>query len=226
MEKNVDHDYRFDGILGPDGKLDRSVYRDRNQEILIQNYAGSFIRLGRYAEEQAAAAADDSARRSWLGVARRRYETAYEIAPQHEAAVLLLAGLAMRSGDSSRAVSLLESLVAKDPTNDNALFELARLHLLEGRFTAALPALRRLDQRNPNDEFLQQMLLEAYWGAGQQGESERLVADWEARHPGEPGRRLRQYFERMQRDTLPGAGRGAPSGRAESLLAPEPEPRR
>ncbi len=226
MEKNVDHDYRFDGILGPDGKLDRSVYRDRNQEILIQNYAGSFIRLGRYAEEEAAAAADDSARRSWLGVARRRYETAYEIAPQHEAAVLLLAGLAMRSGDSSRAVSLLESLVAKDPTNDNALFELARLHLLEGRFTAALPALRRLDQRNPDDEFLQQMLLEAYWGAGQQGESERLVADWEARHPGEPGRRLRQYFERMQRDTLPGAGRGAPSGRAESLLAPEPEPRR
>jgi len=219
LAENVDTKYRFDGILDAAGKRDNGVYRDSNQEILIQNYANAFIRLGRQAEEQASQAADDSTRDAWLSQARRRYETAYEISPRHEAVVLLLASLHVRMGESSRAVSLLESLLARDPLNDNALFELARLHLLESHFELALEALRQLDARNPNDEFLQQMLLEAMWGAGQRAEAERLVAGWEARHPGEPGRRLRQYLERLQTEAPgeslnPPAPKAAPAGGA------------
>ncbi len=220
LAENVDTKYRFDGILDAAGKRDTGIYRDSNQEILIQNYSNAFIRLGRQAEEQATQAADDSTRRAWLAQARRRYETAYEISPQHEAVVLLLASLHVRAGESSRAVTLLESLLARDPQNDNALFELARLHLLESRFEPALAALRRLDARNPNDEFLHQMLLEALWGAGQRAEAERVVAGWEARHPGEPGRRLRQYLERLQTEApagswIPPAPEAAPAGNAD-----------
>ncbi len=204
MQKNVDELYRFDGILTADGKRDDSVYRDPNQELLVQNYANSFLRLGRRAEDLAARAADDSTRLAYLTQARRRYETAYEISPQHEMVTLFLAGVYARTGESTRAVQILEEHRLHNPDSDQALFQLAEMYLLAGRFDDALDALLHLNARNPGDLLLQQMLLEAYWGSGQVAAAEQLVRDWEGRHPGEPGRRLRQYLESLRTGMVPG----------------------
>jgi len=119
----------------------------------------------------------------------------------------------MRTGASPRAEALFLDLLERDPENDQVLFELARLYLIEAHYAEAAEVLQRLDQRNPGDMFLQQMLLEAYWGAGQAGMAEELVAGWEKRAPGDAATRLRDYFERIKAESLPG-----------SLLVPEAAP--
>jgi tetratricopeptide (TPR) repeat protein len=189
---NVDRVYRFDGILTADGKHDASVYRDHNQEVLVQNYAGAFIRLGAHAEQLAERAPDDSTRQVYYREAERRYKQALEISPGFEALQVLLGNLYIRMGARDEAEQMFRNLIT-ETGDDRARFELARLQLLEERYDEAIATLAELVRRNPDDVGLHQLLLETLVEAGRIEQAEALIANWEARRRGEPA--LRDYYQ-------------------------------
>jgi tetratricopeptide (TPR) repeat protein len=189
---NVDNVYRFDGILTADGKHDDSIYRDNNQQILVQNYAGAFIRIGANQERLAEQAPDDSTRQAHYREAQRRYQQALEISPDFEALQVLLGNLYVRMGNSEAAEALFQKLVEQGG-HDRARFELARLQLIDQRYDEAIATLGELVRSNPDDVGLHQLLLETLVEAGRSEDAEALIASWEARHGREPT--LRDYYQ-------------------------------
>ena len=61
--------------------------------------------------------------------------------------------------------------------------------------------LETLARRNPDDEFLHQLLLEAYWSDQRQGDAERLVSEWTARFPSST--RLSDHLEQLKQGLVP-----------------------
>ncbi|MFQ5600400.1 MAG: protein O-mannosyl-transferase family [Candidatus Krumholzibacteriia bacterium] len=195
---NVDNVYRFDGILTADGKHDDGIYRDRNQVTLVQNYASAFIRLGQHHMDQAERATDPAVREVEYVEAVRRYRQALEISPDFQELQVLLGNLYQRMGRLEDSLELYEQLQERDPGNERVRFELARVNLMLERYDEALRGFRSMARRNPADEFPHQALIQVLWQLGRTQEAEQVVAEWEARWPGDT--RMREFY----RDVLEG----------------------
>jgi tetratricopeptide (TPR) repeat protein len=193
MADNVDNKYDFRGILNPDGTHDDSVYRDFNQQTLVQNYSGSFIRLGQHDEELAAAAATPEERQRLVERAIERYRTALEISPHFETLSLLLGTVYQENGRLDEARAHFEAEIAADPGNDRFRFELARTYLMMERNNEAVELLRQVARGTPDDEFLWQYLVYTLWELGRPQEAEQVIREWESTHVG--SRRLRDFYD-------------------------------
>jgi len=196
LAQNVDHVYRFDGILTPDGKRDTRVYRDSNQELLVQNYANAFLRLALQAEREAERATDPAARRAAEEEAKRRYQQGLEISPDYVPLLVGLGSFYVRMGEPERARELYVQALAQSPDDDRVRFELASLDILEGNFDKGIAGLRHVVQRRPDDVFLRTFLVDALWRAGQEAAAEAEIAAWESEHPGDT--ELRAAFQQLQ----------------------------
>ncbi len=80
---------------------------------------------------------------------------------------------AMRSGDTGRAVTILESLVARNPGNVPFRSRLAAAQLEAGRKDAALATYRAAVELNPRLDFLHRNLADAYFRLGRLEEARR-----------------------------------------------------
>jgi tetratricopeptide (TPR) repeat protein len=196
IEHNVTQVYRYDGILTPDGKHDESVYRDENQRTLVQNYSGAFVRLGRRAEELAAAASDEATRRVNLESALDWYNRALAISPDSDAVLAQLGSLYIDLGRAGDAVSLFEGMLRQQPEDDRWLFKLSESLLEAGRYDEGLARLNELVKRNPEDEFVNQYLVQVLHELGKSAEAEAAVAGWDAKHPG--GSSMREFYDAVR----------------------------
>ena len=215
MARNIDTVYRLDGILTADGKHDDSIYRDMNQKTLIQNYAGTHIRLAQHHEDLARAATDPAERQKQVEASMMRFERAREIAPDLENLTLLLATVYQENGRFDTAVEMLQTDLEARPDRDRVRSELARAFLRSGRHDAGFQILRDMTRRSPDDEFLHQYLVYTQWELGRREDAEASVREWEATHPGD--RRMREFFDAAQRGLLdfPSDIRGWGSGRSD-----------
>jgi tetratricopeptide (TPR) repeat protein len=229
MAENVDDVYDFRGILTADGTHDTSVYRDANQATLVQNYSGSFIRLGQHSEDLAAQAATGAEREAHVETAIQRYRTALEISPKFETLSLLLGAVFQENGRLEEARAHFESEIARELDNDRFKFELARTFLMLQRNDEALLLLTEVTQNTPEDEFLWQYLLYTLWELDRPQEADGVIRRWERDHVGNT--RLRDFYEAARQglvnfpsDVPGGAGARAPHDGAVapgSLAVPE-----
>ena len=215
MAENVDKVYDFRGILTADGTHDTSVYRDANQKTLVQNYSGSFIRLGQHSEDLAAAATTDAERQAHIEAAIGRYRTALAISPQFETLSLLLGSVLQENGRLEEARTHFESELAMEPKNDRFRFELARTNLMLGHNDKALALLHEVVQNAREDEFLWQYLVYTLWELERPQEVDAVIRNWEAAHVGNS--RLREFYDAARQgvvnfpsDVVGGIGSGAP----------------
>ncbi|MEN9251083.1 MAG: tetratricopeptide repeat protein [Thermostichales cyanobacterium BF3_bins_165] len=115
---------------------------------------------------------------------RLRLAEAYLLAQQPQAAKTILnalqlpttaapelllyqADLERRSGNLTRAATLLQTLTRRDPQNQAALQALAAIQQEQQQFNLAVTTLEQLQRLNSNDPKIQRQLGEAYLGARQ-----------------------------------------------------------
>ena len=197
LEENVTKVYRFDGILRPDGKRDYSVYRDSNQQSLIQNYAGAFVRLGQHTEEQAEATKDPATRKQQSDRAVHYYKQALEISPDFDALIVQLGNLYLKLAQTDSAVQMYEDLLRRNPGDERWRYKLAEADLEAGRRDEGLHLLQSLAQDDPDNDYVRQYLIQAYHELGLEAEAEKVLGEWEARHPGD--QKLREFYGYVRR---------------------------
>lgn len=200
MAKNIDEVYRFDGILTPDGKHDGTIYRDPNQQTLIQNYAGTHIRLAQWQEELAEAAKSPAERRQHLDAALSRFEKARAIAPDLENLTLLVATVYQENGRFEDAIRMLQEELERHPKRERLRTELARAYLRGGQYDAGFRLLADQARRAPDDEFLHQYRIYTLWELGRQDEALAAVHEWEQVHPGD--NRMREFLSAAESGLL------------------------
>jgi hypothetical protein len=202
MADNVDNVYSFRGILTEDGQHDYSVYRDVNQKTLIQNYSGSFIRLGQHEEELAVVASSAEVRQRHVEQAIGRYKTAHQISPQFETLSLLLGTVYQENERFAEARAHFESELREQPDNDRFRFELGRTLLMMQENDPAIEALRAVARNTPEDEFLWQYLVYTLWEIGRPQEADRMIREWEAHKDHIGNTRLREFYNAAQQGVI------------------------
>jgi tetratricopeptide (TPR) repeat protein len=147
MEKtreNTWENYRYRGLLTPDGRRDMSVYRDPNTNSLVTNYAAAHIRL-----------AMNYNRMGQYDEAVKNCERAGEIAPVYPPYLSLMGPFYAEAGEYLKAETFLKGLIEREPHVGEHHLHLAYTYEMEGRIEDALAAYRRAAELGPN-------LLEAY----------------------------------------------------------------
>jgi tetratricopeptide (TPR) repeat protein len=123
LVRNLNEVFRWGGVLTPDGKLDRSVYRDDNASRLCQNYAAAFIRLGQVYDRRAReyfAAGRESEGRAEIQRAIDILQRAEQFHEGFSSVSISTATLYAQLGDVAKADSVFSDLIAKvlaDPYN-------------------------------------------------------------------------------------------------------------
>lgn len=172
LEENLLHKFRFRGILTPDGRLDRDVYRDENTTNLITNYSAALIRMAMaYAAQER------------FPEAVRVAEMCGTISPEYPPYLNIMGPLYAQAGDYLKAEEFLKTVAARSPNSAEVYLHLGYTYEGEGREEDALAAYRKAIEIDPNQA-------EAYRRAAQQlyrlrrtGEAIDLLERWISLHP-------------------------------------------
>jgi tetratricopeptide (TPR) repeat protein len=192
LEENVSKVYRFDGILRPDGKRDDSVYRDSNQQSLIQNYAGAFVRLGQHTEELAEATKDPATRKQQSDRAVHYYKQALEISPDFDALIVQLGNLYLKLAQTDSALKMYEDLLRRYPGDERWRYKLAEAYLEGGRREEGMRLLGGLAHDDPDNDYVRQYMIQAYHELGRDAEAEKVLGEWESGHPTD--KKMREFY--------------------------------
>jgi len=181
----------------------------------VQNYSGTFIRLGQHQEDLAASASTEAEKQAHIDKAIERYRTALAISPQFETLSLLLGTVLQENGRLEAARQHFESELQLAPDNDRFKFELARTCLMLHDNERALALLSEVVDSAPEDEFLWQYLVYTLWDLNRPQEADQVIRRWEQAHVGNT--RLREFYEAARQgmvnfpsDVPGGAGAQAP----------------
>lgn len=196
IERNANEVYVYDGILTPDYKRDNSVYRDDNQNNLVQNYAGAFIRVAQYVESQGDSLPDGTARDAAYAKAETNYLRGAEISPDFDILWAQLGTLYIKMGRSQDALDMYDRLAREHPNDDRWQFSLVQGLFAAGKREEGLARLRGLVDRNPDQEYVHQYFVQILYELGMAPQAEQVVKEWESRHPGQGG--LRDYYNAVR----------------------------
>jgi tetratricopeptide (TPR) repeat protein len=213
MKRNAEQVYRYDGILTADGKHDSSVYLSQNERNLIMNYANPFMRLAQHSEQEGDRAlgqvdpkllqtsGDLEARGN--PVAMRHYEDAeryirkaIEIAPEFDLLYAQMGSLLIKMGRSAEALELYRRLYAQHPNDERWLFQIVQGLFAIGADEEGLAKLQELVQRMPDEEYVYQYYVQILEEMGRPADANRVVAEWESRHPAK--RSVREYLNAVR----------------------------
>jgi tetratricopeptide (TPR) repeat protein len=196
IEHNANDVYVYDGILTAGFKRDNSVYRDENQNNLVQNYAGAFIRVAQYSEANGDSLPDGTARDALYAKAETNYLRAAEISPDFDVLWAQMGTLYIKMGRSQDAFEMYERLAREHPNDDRWQFQMVQGLFAAGKNEEALTRLRTLVGRNPNEEYVHQYFVQILYEMGMAPGAEQVVKEWEARRPGQGG--LRDYYNAVR----------------------------
>lgn len=170
--RNLEEVYRFRGILGPDGKLDPTVYRDSNEQKLITNYAAAWARMSLAYRD-----------RNQMEEAIAAMKKAIDIAPEYDPIVGSLGGLLVegKAYDEARAFYLERH--KKRPDDIRVYIGLAYLANLDEKDEEALDWYLKGLRVDPNSVEIMAGLYQSYVRLGRYGEAENVLRQWVALHP-------------------------------------------
>jgi tetratricopeptide (TPR) repeat protein len=201
IEQNATAVYRYDGILKPDGTRDETVYRDLNQRNLVQNYAGAFIRLAQHDEEQGDAAPAVTDRQAFYQRAVDHYLKALEISPDFDLLKATLGTVYIKMGRAEEALALYQKMVEQQPDDPRWLFQYVQALFALDRVDEGLERMRSLLQRMPDEQYVNEFAVQALYEVGRASEAEKVLTDWESRHPGNTS--LREYYQAVKNGLVP-----------------------
>jgi len=182
LEQNVSEIYQYDGILTSDWKRDESLYLPPHTEHLIQNYAAAFIQLAyimhqdslyekavSYMEAAYEISPHLQPPRQMLGMfyldaghdpskAIQFYEDELVKNPGDLSIVYRLAGIYERLGDNTRAVEMLDIVVAADPNDPELMVTAYQMAIRAGMPQKAREYLTDWLVLHPNDAAVRQRL--------------------------------------------------------------------
>jgi predicted Zn-dependent protease len=210
-EENMWEKYRYRGLLTPDGRLDRAVYRDPNTTSLVTNYSAAYIQL-----------ALEYMRRGDYARAVRDAERAGEISPGYAPYLSLMGPLYAEAGDFLKAEEFLQRRLAQDPRDGEAHLHLGYTFEREGRTEEAMESYRRAIELDPNLSEAYRRLAGQLFRLGRTDEAAGLLEKWLELHPEDTG--TARTLQELRQEGA-GTDSNRPPARAPVLRKVSPPPR-
>jgi Flp pilus assembly protein TadD len=172
LRRNLDEIFSFRGVLTKDGRLDRSIYRDHDTQVMFINIA---VAMAQLAQEEALA--------TDYGDAIRRMEIALRLDPTLEAGKVLLGTYYLMAGEDQKAIEHYIAMIREDPSNGEYWMRLARVYEFKDQLPFALQNLNQGIRLAPDDR---QLYIDGFRVAARMGsgaEAKDFIRQWLERHP-------------------------------------------
>jgi hypothetical protein len=186
IERNFSEIFRFRGILTKDWQVDHSLYREKDLDIVLGNYAVALYDLAQLKWKEL----DYAAAATWT-------ERALEFDPNLKPAKIVLGVFYAMNGEGEKAIDFYTKMVREDPTEVEFWLRLAWVHSLKGDFASALATIDRGIANVPDDS---QLYADGFRYASQAGNVEAArgyLERWLEKHPND--QRFRQAYEEAER---------------------------
>jgi tetratricopeptide (TPR) repeat protein len=180
--------YHYRGLLRPptkDGFYDRTIFKDENEERLIQNYSAAFVRLA-YSLYQAGR----------MDEAIAEMERAAKISISFPGVLEALGAMYKEGGRLDRAEVFVQELIRNEGESSLLMRYLADVQAEQGQYDRAVATYRRAIVLDPDHRDAYWNLFLTLWDAGRNAEAVSALDDWLKRVPGDDEvRRARDAFQ-------------------------------
>jgi len=199
IERNFGELFKFHGILTKDWRTDHSLYKEKDLDIILGNYAVAAYELAQLKwQEQAYAEA------------ARWTERALAFDPKLKPAKVVLGVFYAHGNEPQKAIDYYSRMVREDPRESEYWLRLAWVFASEGNVTAALQTIDEGIRNAPENG---QLYVDGFRYAAEAGDkavARSYITRWLEKHPDdEEFRRVYEDVERSLREN--GA---APPGRS------------
>ena len=191
MRRSFGELFTFRGVLTKDWQVDRSLYKEKDLNIIINNYAA-----GMY----------DLAREEWkaqdFASAVRWTERSLRLNPNYKPARIMLGVFFAMNNERQKAIEYYSRLVREEPNEGEYWLRLAWVYSLQGNIPSALQTIDEGIRNVPENG---QFYIDGFRYAASMGSGDlakRYTERWLARHPDdEEFRKAAEDIERMVRQT-------------------------
>ncbi len=170
---NLEHVYKYRGLLRPDGTYDNSVYKDDNASRLVQNYSAAYLR----AAEEKADQGDEKTSMAAINAAA-------QIAPNSRAVRYSVGILLLRTGRDAEAEQYFQKLIDQGWGEPRLWRMLGRAQESQKKVQAAEQSYRRAVESDPEDFEAMRDLFSYIWQVvGDRKAAVDVLQQWANRHP-------------------------------------------
>jgi tetratricopeptide (TPR) repeat protein len=203
IERNFGELFRFHGILTKDWRVDDSLYKEKDLNVILGNYAVAVYELAQLKWKE----------QDYAGAARWA-ERALCFDPKLKPAKIVLGVFYALNNEQQKAIDYYTTMVRKEPKEGEYWLRLAWVFSLQGNFPAAL---QTIDEGIRNAPDQGQLYVDGFRYASETGDMDfarRYLTRWLEKHPeDEEFRRAYEDVERSLREEQ-GASPGRPGAGA------------